>query len=181
MPARLLLDACVAINLIATQKLDEIAEANGFSFMMVSEAAAEVSSLRTTVDGERIIVPVSVAEYTRSGSLEFTELTEDELPLFVDYAAKLDDGEAATMAVAVSRSLPLATDDKAALRLCTEMELPQPTCTSALLRKYSMEAGLTPKEVQRILHMVNDQASFMPPRTDPEHTWWMEHLQLEQV
>jgi len=180
MPAPLLLDACVAINLIATQEFDEIAVANSVTFLMVAEAAAEVSSLRSAVDGERVIVPISVEEYTRSGSLVFTQLEDSEFPLFVQFAAQVDDGEAATMAVAATRSLPLASDDKGCRRLCAERELPEPLYTSRLVRRYVTDAGRTPKEISRLLRKVEEQASFVPPRNDPDRSWWMNYLRLEE-
>lgn len=180
MTARLLLDACVAINLIATQKFDEIAAANDLVFVMVSEAAQEVSSLRDYVDGERVIVPINVAERLRSGALEFTELAEDEFPLYVQYAAKVDDGEAATIAAAVARSWPLATDDRAGRRLCDEIGVSRLISTSLLLRKYAESDELTPKEISRLLQRIEKHASFVSGRTDSNYNWWMEHLRLEE-
>ncbi len=45
------------------------------------------------------------------------------------------DGEAATMAVAAARSIPLATDDRKARRVCTEeLHLPEPGRTLGILR-----------------------------------------------
>ncbi|MFG1706694.1 hypothetical protein ACFLIM_26245 [Nonomuraea sp. M3C6] len=169
----------MAINLIASQEFDGIAAANDLTFVMVSEAAQEVSALRSTVDGERVVVPVSLAEHVRTGRLEITELAHDELALFVKYAAEVDDGEAATIAVAAARSMPLATDDKKAHRLCISTGLPQPVRTSALLRAYTERAGRTPKEISRLLRAIDEQASFVPPRVDPEQKWWMEHLSLD--
>ncbi len=49
----LLLDACVAINLIATDHFPAIAQGIGVTFRLVRQATAEAGHLRDVVDGDR--------------------------------------------------------------------------------------------------------------------------------
>lgn len=178
MSGHLLLDACVAINLLATGEFEAIAQTNRFSFLMVAEAAREVSSLRDTVDGERVIVPVSLVEHVHAGHLEVVDLAETEFSAFVRFAAELDDGEAATLAVALARSLPMATDDRKTHSLCAIQAFPEPIRTSSLIREFATRKEMEPKEVSQILKAIERQASFVPPRMDTEYEWWMNHLRL---
>src|ERR1019366_5454476 len=63
--------------------------------------------------------------------------------VYVELASVVDDGEAATIAVAAQRNLQLATDDRKARRLCAERRIPEPLRTLALIHAYDHidEAG----------------------------------------
>jgi predicted nucleic acid-binding protein len=88
----------------------------------------------------------------------------------------VDDGEAATIALAVHRGLQLATDDRKARKLCTGLDIPEPRRTLALLRAYADALTLRPDQLRDLLINIRDRASFQPPRSDPDHKWWQDSI-----
>ncbi len=167
----LLLDACVAINLAATNQVEQIAQATDVTFILAGQAAQEVGHLRDMTDGETILTPIDLSRYS-STTLEIVGLVPPEYSLYVELARTVDDGEAATIAIAVKRSLPLATDDRKARRVCAELGLPEPTRTLRILHSYADAASLPQAQLRGILVKIRDRASFQPPRNDPDQKWW---------
>jgi predicted nucleic acid-binding protein len=171
----LLLDACVAINLVAAKPIEQIAIDIRRSFLITRQAANEVGHLRDTADGEIVIRQVDLSRHLQAGAFEIIDLTTDEIPLYVELASIVDDGEASTIAVAIKRRLPLATDGRKARRVCAERGLPEPTGTVALIRQYCEIHALDDVSVTRLLIRVCSCASFQPPRSDPDLKWWRDH------
>jgi predicted nucleic acid-binding protein len=175
-----LLDACVAINVVAADSLDEIAEALDISLAITRQAANEVGFLREVSSSEVISTAISLEHYSEKGAIEVVELQVDEYALYVELAAIVDDGEASTIAVAASRGLALATDDRKARRLCEEKNIPEPLRTLALIHAYADAVSLEQREICHILKRIRDRASFQPPRNDPDHKWWNDLMALHQ-
>jgi len=167
----ILLDACVAINLAATDRLQHIAEATSTTFTLVRQAATEVGHLRDIAEGNVALTPIDLSQYDRQ-TLEIISLTPPEYPIYVNLAQSVDDGEAATIAVAVQRNLRLATDDRKARRLCTELQIPEPLRTLGLLRSYADATRLQYPQLRSLLLKIRDRASYQPPRSDPDQKWW---------
>jgi len=172
---QLILDACVAINLAATDHLEGIADTLQITFLMVAQAAAEVGYLRDIADGEQVLTAIDLTT-AASETLAIVELQPAEVALYLELATLVDDGEAATIAVAIRRSLELATDDRRARRLCQERRLAEPLRTIALLHAYAHTAGLTDNQIRDVLARVRDRASFQPARSDPDIKWWNDHI-----
>lgn len=176
MPRRkILLDACVAINLAATGNLDHIASTLQVTFAIAAQAADEAGYLRDIIGGQTVLTPINLRQYEPGEIVEILELTPTELELYIDLATLVDDGEAATIAIAIQRHLDLATDDRRARRLCQERHLAEPLRTVSLLRAYADAANLADDQIQQILTSVRERASFQPPRSDPELKWWTDH------
>lgn len=173
LPSALLLDACVAINLAATDRLRQIAQATCVTFTLARQAAAEAGYLRDLADGEITLTPIGLSQYDGT-TLEIVSLAQPEYSLYVDLARTIDDGEAATIAIAVTRSLPLATDDRKARRVCADLHLPEPSRTLGILHSYADAASLPQAQIREILVKVRDRASFQPPRNDPDLKWWQD-------
>ena len=174
----LLLDACVMINVAASGvPLRELAIRNGVTFAMERTAAGEVLFLAPADEGgarERIDV-VGTAE---RGDLRLVDLTPSEQSTFVDFARDVDDGEAATLAVATHRGWAVATDDQKARRLARASEPPvEVVTTSALLRAWARASGEPAERVSDVLHRVESRARSIPRRTDPYRDWWHEARQ----
>ena len=174
---RILLDACVAINLAATDSLEQIAATLDATFVVAAQAASETGYLRDTVDGQAVLTPIDLGRFEASRAVEIAELRPVELDRYLELAALVDDGEAATIAIAIERGLEMATDDRRARRLCQDRGLAEPLPTTVLLRGYADRAGLTDSQVRETIALVRDRASFQPPRTDPERKWWDDHAQ----
>jgi predicted nucleic acid-binding protein len=173
---KLLLDACVAINLAAATRLEQIADALQVTFIIVPQAASEAGYLRDIVKGTTVLTPINLDQFTSGETLEIRELAPAELELYLELASIVDDGEAATIALAIHQRIDLATDDRRARRLCAERRLAEPVRTVALLHAYAVAAQLTNDEVQQMLIQVRDRASFLPARSDPHLKWWNDHI-----
>jgi len=172
----ILLDACVAINLAATDGLDKIASTLQLTILIVQQAAAETGYLRDLIDGEIALTPIDLSQLGLGDDLQILELAPSEYPAYLELAAIVDDGEAATIAMAIRRDLDIATDDRKARRLCQERHLAEPVRTLALLHSYAEAARLTDGPVRELLTKVRDRASFQPPRADPDLKWWNDHV-----
>ncbi len=170
----LLLDACVTISLVAAS-VHQIARSVGRSCLITRQAANEVGHLRDTTDGETRVTPVNLTDHVQTGAFEIIDLAPDEIPLFVELASLVDDGEASTIAVAIKRGIPLATEDRKARRLCAERGLDLPTGTVTLIRRYCEAQALDHAHVSDLLQRISSRASFQAPRGDPDLKWWNDH------
>ncbi len=172
----LLLDACVTINLVAADPVHQIARSIGLNCLVTRQAANEVGHLRDTTDGETRVTPVNLTDHVQTGAFEIIDLAPDEISLFVELASLVDDGEASTIAAAVKRGIPLATDDRKARRLCAERGLDLPTGTVTLIRRYCEAQALDHAHVSDLLQRISSRAGFQAPRSDPDLKWWNDHL-----
>jgi hypothetical protein len=165
------LDACVLLNLVASGRpLQEFASAADLSFMVVGQAEREVVWL-DPLDPEDPREQIDLEPLVATGRLQRLVLADDELMRFVALARELDDGEAATIAVAESRGLAVATDDRKARRILSALD-PQPvvTSTAAIVRAWA--GSRSDAEVRGCLTSIERRASFLPPRSDPAREWW---------
>ena len=170
--AALPLDACTLINLVASGvPLKELANAVDRYFVVTTIAAAE--SLFVLGEGDDVVL-VSVEGLEERGHLQITTLTNSELALYVELARSLDDGEASTLAVAQQRNVDVATDDRRAMRVASELGLLVIT-TSQLLRAWADQARPTPQAIRDAITGVQRRGNFTPARNDPERQWWTQH------
>lgn len=170
----LLLDACIAINLLATEHTEDIAEVLDFNFLMVKQAATECEELRVVAD--KMAVRRRESALDTPPFAEVLTLAETEIDAYVQLARDIDDGEAATIAIARSRSLAMATDDRKARRVAVNMGLITPTGTTTILRQYAELANLTPQGIAELLNDVRNDASYIPRRTDENFHWWQQNI-----
>jgi hypothetical protein len=143
--------------------------------------AAEVLYLRPLPeeDPQGKLVPVDLSPLFTAGLLQEVTLTAAEEALFVRYAQEVDDGEARTAAVAISRGLRVVTDDRAALRLLRGLEPPPPVVTTPEWLKLWAEVGEVPAEaVGGVLRRVELCARYRPRRLHPLHDWWNSHVRF---
>jgi predicted nucleic acid-binding protein len=170
---RLLLDACVLINMFATGRFVEIAQASGVVFAVVREVTYETFYLRSNAEGAEERTPVSLRDLQSAKQLDVIDLEGPELADLVTLATRLDEGEAATLACARHRRISVATDDKAALRILAD-DLPEVSVlrTSELMRIWAEGAQRGRAEVADALELIQQRASFQPPADDPESEWW---------
>jgi predicted nucleic acid-binding protein len=172
--AALPLDACTLINLVASGvPLKEISNAVDCDFVVTTIAAAESLFVFGEGEGDDVVL-VSVEGLEERGHLQITTLTELELALYVELARSLDDGEASTLAVARQRNTDVATDDRRAMRVASELGLLVIT-TSQLLRAWADQTGPTPNALRDAITGVQRRGNFIPARNDPERQWWTQH------
>jgi hypothetical protein len=173
----LLLDACCLINLLATDRMEEILKILPFRFATSRLVATrEVLAIASETDEggpiEREVIPPKALEDFES--LDLLDLaSEQELTDFVRFAADLDDGEASVCALALSRGGGVATDDRKALGLLGR-ESPQVLTvqTPELLHEWARLSKTPKPEVGLVLRSIERRARFRPRRGAPRFEWW---------
>ena len=120
-------------------------------------------------------VEIDVQQYLDSGVLELCELlNEGEIEMFVDLASTLDDGEAKSLAIALSRGLAVVTDDRKARRIFAEMggDPANLLSTADLLKVWAEDTELDADTLRIALIQIQIRSRFTPPTTDSNHSWW---------
>lgn len=174
-PTGIALDACGLLNLVGAElAATELAQALKLRFVVVEQVLAEAHWIQDVVDGELVRVPVDVSASIGS-SLEVAALTDDELGVFVALAADVDDGEAATLAVARACGLVVLTDDRKAQAMALRLGVPL-LGTAELLRQCTDQQRMSVGAIGALLRRVEGRARFFPRRDDPLHAWWAEHV-----
>jgi predicted nucleic acid-binding protein len=96
---------------------------------------------------------------------------EREEDLYVAYALELDDGEAMSLAVAESRGLPLATDERKARRVvrdnCPQLPL---ISTAEVIHEWAQSREAS--EIVAAVRSIHYRARFQPSDPDPLAPWW---------
>lgn len=169
------IDTCVLLNLLATDRVGEIAEIISPSRLVCPGVSGESLYLRSTVpDGP----PQAVDLGPLFGQNVFTAcplVDGPEEELYVGYSLELDDGEAMSLAIAHARNLALATDDRKARRLATE-NAPVVTLLSTPQIVRAWAEGRDPAQVASVIRAIHGRARFCPSEDDPSQQWWNAHL-----
>ena len=136
-------------------------------------AASEVLYLRHA-DADHSPELVSIDPLVEQGLLT---LARPESPaeeaLFVQFAAKIDDGEAMSLALCVSHGYALATDDRKARRISASVAKPIPLlATSELLFHWFQSNNISPDRIREVLGAVEFRARFRPWPGYPPQEWW---------
>lgn len=177
-----LLDACCLLNLFATGHVEQILETSRHRFAVARYVAQEEILEIDSPQGERGRTPLRprIDELIGKRHLELLEVASPrEQRELVRFALELDDGEAHTLALAVTREARVATDDKKAIRIYCEASPVGCLRTSDLLFEWAEAQEIPEPELQRIVRAVAFRASFFPPKTDPHFSRWMALLDDE--
>lgn len=101
-------------------------------------------------------------------------ITGEQIDVMISLAASLGQGEAATIAIAESIGVALATDDRAAQRQAGDVLGSRIVTTPELLRGWERLGAPEPAELSRPIRLIEQRASFRPPRNSPHYNWWRE-------
>lgn len=117
---------------------------------------------------------IDLASLIQAGLLHECDLeAEEETDLFVQMAVKLDDGEAASFAIAKSRGWLLATDERPTERLAKQHGVSIIT-TPELVQHWADKTKAGEDDVARVLWNIQTYAHYFPRKTLPLHSWWMD-------
>ncbi|MEX2173912.1 MAG: hypothetical protein WD872_06085 [Pirellulaceae bacterium] len=123
--------------------------------------------------------PIDLDPYFTDGILQPCDVEgEDETAFFVGFANRLDDGEAACLAIAKNRNWLLATDDILATTLAVRQGVVVLT-TAELLKRWATNTKVTEQEIAAAIQSIQRFARFVPRSNSPEVAWWLSHLQNE--
>jgi predicted nucleic acid-binding protein len=170
------MDASTLLNLLATGEIDAVLRSLPVRKFVCSVAAGEVLYLRHE-DADRAPEPVSIDPPIDRGLLTLAKPeSPEEEALFVQFAAKIDDGEAMALALCVSRGYALETDDRKARRIAAALAKPIPLlATSELLLHWCESDNINPDRIREVLGAVERRARFRPWPDYPLRDWWVSH------
>jgi predicted nucleic acid-binding protein len=169
-----ILDACVLINLAASDEIADICASIEGVALVCTAARNEALFLRDEIE-PGTLVPLNLDELLAVGQIRVCDIaTDDEEEEFVRLAGDLDDGEAMGIAIATSRGLRFASDDQKARRVFLELAgaSEQLTCTSAILKRWAETRNVAPQRLRNVLRRIAVRARFTPARRDPNAEWW---------
>ena len=159
----LILDACVVLNLAATDRMLEILRAYEGPF-----GAASIIPER-----EPLILDAQPVDFT---GIPLLEMTDAEMEHFVELTAGLGDGESATLAIASARSAVPVTDDRKAINLWNRISSGTIIGTPDLMRCWADSQSVTPFEVSLAIRAIENRARFRPGRRHADYARWVEML-----
>jgi predicted nucleic acid-binding protein len=177
----IILDACCLINLFASRQMRAVLETIPKSLSVATyvrdhevlsiysgptnnvQETSELIDLQPFID-DRLLLLVDIE-------------TEVEENTYINFAEKLDDGEAITGAIALNRNWAIATDDSASVRLF-QNSAPHIALVSTLdLVKYWAD---TIKPVDDIIREailnIRVRGKYEPHRTHPLYAWWQKFI-----
>jgi len=167
-----ILDACCVINLHESEKMSDIL-ASLQAFVAVTDYVYQEEILPPEEGGASKLLPL-----VESGLLTVTVLeSEDEMIAFVNFAAVMDDGEASSSAIAVSRGWAIATDDQKAIRFLEQNVSGVKIVTTLDLVKHWVDREHPPAEAVRMaLENIRNRARYIPHARHPLFRWWNTHI-----
>ena len=174
----LIIDACVLLNLIATGIIDKSLTVIAQNSMVCVLVKSESLYLRKEADINEN-ESVDIDDLVNQGIIQICDCEDaEEQKLFVNLAASLDDGEAMSLAIALSRNWHLATDDKKARRIFSENAQNNNllVSTSDLIKEWAENEKIDDLAIKPILLKVERKASFRPPKSDINLQWWNDIL-----
>jgi predicted nucleic acid-binding protein len=175
------IDTCCLINLYASQRLSAIVIASIEQAIVPKAVLGECLYIRQqSEENPNHLVPMNVNLHPLidSGVLLLTELTgEVELGQFVQLAAMIDDCEAACLAIAAVRGSALATDDKRAIQIATDLGVSVVT-TPELLKNWAECASPLQHEVTNAIICIERYGRFRPHTMCAYAQWWAEQRLL---
>ena len=168
-----LLDTCVLLNLLATGETESILSALNTRWLACAAVEKESLYLRTE-DPNDPLQPVSLASLLSTELLEICDIENAaEAQLYVNYSARLDDGEAMSVALAVARGYHLATDERKARRIFLESGTAlQLSGTSNILKEWTEIEKISRERAKSVLLSVVHKARFLPSMSDENLQWW---------
>jgi predicted nucleic acid-binding protein len=178
--ACIILDACCVINLYASGHMDEILlSLPPDIFVATYVHEQEVLSIFSgpLENAESSKQQIDLSSLVSHGLINIASLTtEEEEILFINLSVELDDGEAATSAIAFHRNWGIATDDGKALKIIRR-DAPhlQLLSTLALIRYWADTTNQPFSIVQLALKNVHLRARYRPGKNHPFFTWWLSY------
>jgi|GEM_PF-870166 len=171
-----IIDACSLINFYASTFLDSILKHLSVNFYIVEQVINESLYIRRSDESERGFdyEAIVLESYFKSNLLKVVTLeTDNEKNLFINLAELLDDGEAATLSIAISRKMQIITDDKKAIQILKQ-NFPTVQCVTTLdiMKEWSTRNSIEIKEIKRALHNILIHANYLPPQKHHLFNWW---------
>lgn len=159
------LDTCILINLLATDRVEEILRVVAPQCLVCSAVSKESLYLRPLQpDAQAEAIDLSLLFEARILAPCDTEAASEE-ELYVNYASELDDGEAMSLAIAQARTFVLGTDDRKTRRLIRE-NISRLSIVSIVEIIHAWASEVQPSEVSATVRAIQARARFRPQDSD---------------
>ena len=172
------IDTCCLINLYASQRPLALIQAVFRKIIIPNHVAEESLFIRQPADDDPtqlVPVAISLGELLEKAVIEVVDFNEDaELEQFIQLATLLDDGEAACMAIASLRGLPLSTDDRKAITVANDLDVEILT-TPEILKNWIIAVSPEPGEITEVVDNIERYGRFRPHHTSVHAKWWMDN------
>jgi predicted nucleic acid-binding protein len=168
----MLLDACVVINLYASRYMEDILRATTMTVGIVDAVVREAGHVRKGGAGDDAneLDPIELGAMIGAGALRRVNLGDEELDEYVALTQILDDGEAMTVAIALSHGATVATDEKKAVRVIAGRV---PVVSSLhMVKRWADAQMLDPVAVARVLGDIRERGRYVPGNRHPLRQWW---------
>jgi predicted nucleic acid-binding protein len=176
MPALLLQDTSVLINLLATGRFDEIAVATDWQFAVCRSVENEAKAIWNPDLCRR--EEISLKPFIGKGLLLPINLESDEeRDTYVELCGQpgLGDGEAMCIALAQSRGIPFATDDRKATRVSLACQPPLTlVSTPEVLMNWQDRTSLPEAEMGQLILRIEARSKFILSSNHSCFDWWQQ-------
>jgi predicted nucleic acid-binding protein len=170
--ADVLLDACCLINICSSGRLPEILRAVPHTWHICSAVAGETLFVEVVVSGRRERSQVDLQPWFAAGLVHPCEPERlDEVAALVNYAARLDDGEAMCLALAKCRSWTVATDERKGRRIARGDSIPTLN-TVEIVRAWTEQVSATPTVIHEVVNNIAVLGRYRPAVDAPSAEWW---------
>lgn len=176
----LILDACCVMTLYGSGRMREILKSLPVE-IAVSNYVLGQEALYTYIGPENAPrssqAPIDLKSVIEEGLINAVSMRQgEETNRFIQLTRHLDDGEARTVAIAVSRDWDVATDDKKAVSICEKMQCFSAT-TPDLIRHWAERSSIGKKETGEVLRAVRARAVYAPGKSHPLYDWWQQRFE----
>jgi predicted nucleic acid-binding protein len=172
-----ILDTCVLINLLASGQIENILRVIANESAVCTVVEKESIYLKSD-DKQNPLELTRLEPFIVSGVIKVCEIAGlEEERLYVDYAAVLDDGEAMSIAIALSRGWSLATDDRKARRYFQQAtnDPKRLISTPEMIRQWVETESVSVGQLKEILCLIESRANYYPSNSDLNYQWWSQH------
>jgi predicted nucleic acid-binding protein len=182
---QVVIDACSALNLLATGRSVEFLDALNWSLLVLPEVQGEAQRLRGPLDeeGQPTWLPADWSPLERSArmSLHVADPSNEVfLNALIAASEFLTDVDATAVALAGSLGVPLLSDDNKVRRIFQQLHPAlELRATLSLIHEASTRLGLSPEALRDVLAALHWKARFAPPRQDPLREWFLKLTQGE--
>jgi predicted nucleic acid-binding protein len=178
---RLVIDACCMLNLLATGRELDIAEALRLLLLETPQVSREPLYLSTAPDDDlaRRREPASTTALRAAGFLETRALdTEALVDALVACAARIKDTDASCIALAGVLEIPLVTDDRKERNIAKDI-FPRIELASTLDLLHEAATALQWNDgvLVEVASNLRWRGNFAPPKRDPRGRWYLALLE----
>lgn len=179
---RVIFDACSLINFYASGFFEPILRSFKTQTCLVEQVNKESLYIRKPTDHPQKYdyEPILLDPYTRNEQLKLVKLeTELEKKLFIKLAERLDDGEAATFALAIEREMVVVTDDKKAIQVLKEVAPNIEILTTPdIIKAWGESTKMKKEDIKLALENIRVGANYQPSQSHDLFHWWKSQISL---